>query len=206
MTVSLRLRQANARPLAGFLILMAALAGCGQTEASRLYTLSPVAEVEPLANVDPQLSIGVGPVTLPQYLDRPQIVVRLSPNRLELSEFDRWAEPLGNTVPRILAANLSALLGTERVYVLPQIRRRPTDLNVAVDISQFEPTATGPASLVARWEIFNEDEVQPLDEGRVVAQRGSPAGGDHELMAASLSALLAELSQTLAIRIATLKN
>jgi uncharacterized lipoprotein YmbA len=188
------------------LIASVFLAGCGQTETSRLYTLSPTADVSVRASTNEQLSVGIGPVTLPQYLDRPQIVVRLSPNKLELSEFDRWAEPLSHTVPRILAANLSSLLGTERVYALPMIRRRSTDLAVAIDITQFEPNATGSASLVARWEIFTSDESQPIDEGRIATQRSGGATGDHEAMAASLSVLLGELSEVLASRITALKN
>ncbi len=188
------------------LVALTFLVGCGQTETSRLYTLSSIAEVEPMTTASDRVSVGVGPVTLPQYLDRPQIVVRQSPNRLELSEFDRWAEPLSNTVPRVVSANLAHLLDTERVYVLPQIRRRQTDFDVALDISRFEPSTTGPASLVVRWEIFTDDDGPPVDEGKIVAERGSAVAGDYEAMAASLSALLAELSEVLASRIAALRN
>lgn len=205
MIATVRLSKPNTKVFAGLLATIVLLAGCGQTEQARLYTLSRIADVEMMQASDPQLSVAVGPVTLPSYLDRPQIVVRQSANRLELSEFDRWAEPLGATVPRILAANLGNLLATERVYALPQSRRRSTDLSVAVDISQFEPDAAGFASLVARWEIFAADERRPLDEGKMVAQRGA-VPGDYEAMVASLSALLAELSEELANRIAAIQN
>ena len=65
-------------------------------------------------------AVGIGPVTLPQYLDRPQIVERTGPNSLKIAEFDRWAEPLNNTVPRILVQNISQLLQSDRVYALPR--------------------------------------------------------------------------------------
>lgn len=206
MKPAVRHRKAHPTLLAALLSTLAVLAACGQSENSRLYMLSPIAQVEPLDTSNDRLSVGVGPVTMPQYLDRPQMVVRQSPNRLEVSEFDRWAEPLSTTVPRVVAANLAHLLDTERVYVLPQLRRRPRNFDVALDISQFEPRAAGPASLVVRWEIFADDDGPPVDEGKIVAEQGSAAAGDYEAMAASLSALLAELSEVLAKRIKALQG
>ena len=47
--------------------------------------------------------IGVGPVTVPDYLDRPQIATRSSSSSLQFSEFDRWAEPLEKNLMRVLA-------------------------------------------------------------------------------------------------------
>ena len=93
-----KLRQAF---LAGLMLLT--LAGCETSEQARLYTLSGLPFTAASASIQPAstsaLAIGIGPVTLPFYLDRPQIVRRTSPNRLEIAEFDRWAEPLSNTVP-----------------------------------------------------------------------------------------------------------
>ena len=125
-------------PLALAALALLLLTACGTSEPSRLYTLSALPDRGGEFAGSEGPAVGVGPVTLPQYLDRPQIVQRSGPNRLETSEFDRWAEPLSDTVPRVLAENIGRLLQSEKVYVLPRRRRLPLDLSVEVDFSQFE--------------------------------------------------------------------
>jgi ABC-type transport auxiliary lipoprotein component len=48
---------------------------------------------------------------LPPYLDRPQLVTRAGSNRMVLADFDSWAEPLQGLFARVLAKNLTLLLG-----------------------------------------------------------------------------------------------
>lgn len=193
--------------LAAVLIALSAiLTGCGQSERSRLYTLSDLSESETIVSSSARLTVGVGPVTLPQYLDRPQIVVRQSANRLELAEFDRWAESLTDTVPRILTENLGALLGSDRVYRHPSSQRRRPDLTVRIALSRFEGTAAGSALLVGRWEILAGDNAEPLASGRAVERRDGATAGDYEAMAAQLSDLLTELSRIIAENVVALQS
>ena len=56
------------------------------------------------------ITIGLAPIGLPRYLDRPQIMTRLGEHELGLSEVDLWADPLKDMIPRVLARNLAALL------------------------------------------------------------------------------------------------
>jgi uncharacterized lipoprotein YmbA len=186
--------------------LLFLVAGCGQSQQSRLYTLSDLSESETLISNNAPLTVGVGPVTLPQYLDRPHMVVRQSPNRLAVAEFDRWAESLTDTVPRVLTENLGALLGSERVYRHPSSQRRRPDLTVRIAMSRFEGTASGSALLVARWEILAGDSAEPLSTGRVVERRNGAAAGDYEAMAAQLSDLLTELSRIIAENVVALQS
>ena len=60
-----------------------------------------------------QISLGVGPVRLPGYLDRREIVTRVAQSRFDVSENDRWAEPLDENFTHVLAQNLSVLLGSD---------------------------------------------------------------------------------------------
>ena len=64
------------------------------------------------------LTIGVGPIRFPDYLDRPGIVTRSSGNTIEIAEFDLWAGSLKDDFMRILAENLSILLGTEKMFFI----------------------------------------------------------------------------------------
>lgn len=189
-----KLRQAF---LAGLMLLT--LAGCGTSEPSRLYTLSGLpftaASIQPASTS--ALAIGIGPVTLPLYLDRPQIVRRTSPNRLEIAEFDRWAEPLSNTVPRILAENIGLLLLSEKVYVLPRRRRLPLDLTVEVDISSFEPMSDGTAVLAASWHIFAQSDA-PVGNGSTEIRIEGASPENFETRVKLLSDALGQLSGSIA--------
>jgi len=73
------------------------LGGCASTEPSRFYILHSLSGSEAetqIAAAENGVAIGIGPIELPEYLDRPQIVTRLSKNELQLAEFDQWVEPL----------------------------------------------------------------------------------------------------------------
>lgn len=189
-----KLRQAF---LAGLMLLT--LAGCGTSEPSRLYTLSSLpftaASIQPASTS--ALAIGIGPVTLPLYLDRPQIVRRTSPNRLEIAEFDRWAEPLSNTVPRILAENIGLLLLSEKIYVLPRRRRLPLDLTVEVDISSFEPMSDGTAVLAASWHIFAQSDAS-VGNGSTEIRIEGASPENFETRVKLLSDALGQLSGSIA--------
>ena len=190
-----------------------ALAACTPSEQPRLYTLTTITEPEVLQNNLLESQIGIGPVTLPQYLDRQQIVQRQSPYRLNFSEFDRWAEPLSDTVPRLLAGNVSKLLANEHVYVLPRRRRTPIDLTVEVDITRFEPLADGSAALMANWSIYADTDM-PVGGGTadLTVQDDVASDGvdltptDAEDSVRLLSKALERLSQQIAGSLASLEG
>ena len=91
--------------------LVASLLGLGACAStpSRFYILNTLtaSETIPATAAARGPVIGVGPITFPKYLDRPQIVTRASRHQLTLGEFDRWAEPLQDNVSRVLAENLA---------------------------------------------------------------------------------------------------
>lgn len=125
-----------------------------EPERTKFYTLA--ATLPPAAgqaSTMPALVLGVGPVSLPPYLDRDQIVRRVDATRVELLEYERWAEPLEASTQRVLAVNLSRALGSEQILLYPWPLNRPVDWAVAVVVTHFEPVASGGAQLVARWSV-----------------------------------------------------
>ncbi len=182
--------------VAAFLLL--AVAGCGATQPSRLYTLAHLSDSESAMDGGADARVGVAPVVLPKYLDRPQIVTRTSEHRLEAAEFHRWAEPLAGSMGQILAENLSLLLASDYVYVLPRKRRLQHDFLIETEIIRFEPTKDGEAVLMARWQIFREGDPSPARGRKSIIRRDGAAIGDYEAMARSLSAALADLSRDIA--------
>jgi uncharacterized lipoprotein YmbA len=178
------------------------LAGCADSQPTRFYTLSGLAAEsgEALPALAPDLTVGVGPVTLPPYLDRPQLVTRAGSNRMILADFDSWAEPLQGLFARVLADNLALLLGTDDVVLLPQRRPMPLNYQVEVDVTRFDVDTAGNANLDARWWLYDRRE-RLLRSGRSTITEPAQVG-DYAAAAAALSRALGAMSTEIARAIA----
>src|SRR5262245_39853519 len=93
------------------------ITGCGGSAPSRFYTLESTAITD--GSPAAAYAVEVGPVSIPAAVDRPQFVIQVSPNRIAIDEFDRWAGPLDENIARVVAGNLSILLGTPLVARAP---------------------------------------------------------------------------------------
>ncbi len=185
-----------------FAFALVVLAGCaGSTQPSRFYVLSTIPEegVETARGVEGQgIALGIGPVTLPPHLDRPQIVTRSTRNTLEMGEFDRWGEPLNANFSRVLAENLAFLLGTDRIAMHPWQRWVPIDYQVIVRVLRFDRAAKGDIVLRARWGIVHPDEQKfALATKKDFSEPADPSG-DYESMVAAQSRVLDKLSREIA--------
>jgi uncharacterized lipoprotein YmbA len=101
--------------------------------------------------------IGVGPVDLAEYLNRPQIVTRVSNSEIHLSEFNRWAESLEENFSNVLAENLSVLLSSDKVLTYPWIGNLEVKRQVRVKILQFDSLPDGEVLLKVLWGLKDED-------------------------------------------------
>ena len=134
-------------------------------------------------------SIAVGPVTLPELVDRPQLVVRVAPNRVDILEFQRWAEPLRSEIPRVIAEDLGRLLGSFQVSSYQEHAGSDADCRVLLDIQRFEGAPGDAVSLEAVWSLRGKAGVTPRSGRSEVRE---PAGeGFDALVAAYRRALLA---------------
>jgi uncharacterized lipoprotein YmbA len=173
--------------------------GCA-SEPSRFYLLSAMpgtgsAASAPSGQHGP--TIGVGPVTLPRYVDRPQIAARTGPYEITLAEFDRWAEGLDANFSRVLAENLALLLPSARVVMSPWPRATPIDYQIMVDVTQFLGQVGGECLLIADWTIVKGEGEDVLASGRSRFS-ASAAGKDYAAIVAAMSQTVASLSQELA--------
>jgi len=188
-----------------FGLLGLSLAGCGSLfpkpspNPSRIFVLfSPLQTAERQDLDRPgQISLGVGPVRLPAYLDRREIVTRVAQNRFDLSENDRWAEPLDENFTHVLAQNLSVLLGSDRIITYPwPLDKRPR-YRVQIDVFRFEVNSAGEAELTARWAVVDETgkEAPNLNESRL----SRPAKDKStDAYVTALSETVSDLSQEIA--------
>jgi uncharacterized lipoprotein YmbA len=158
---------------AGAILPLIALffAGCGTFSArpdpSRFFTLSALAQAEGAipkeSNNAERMLLGIGPIKFPGYLDRQELVVRSAQNRFEVSENDRWAEPLEENFTRVLSRNLSALLRTDRIVSYPWPNDRRPNYQVEVEVLRFEANGASDAQLSARWVIVDGNNKKPVN-------------------------------------------
>lgn len=197
------------RRLAGAAFLALGLAACSSAPPPGYYTLAAVPPAATGATLTPAATaprlISVGPVSLPDYLDRRQIVTRDNAFALRLAGNDYWAAPLQDMVPRVLAADMAMRLPADRIETFPQIGDGVGDYRVAVDISRFDVDATGLATLIARWRIYGRNTPQPLLVADESLQRQADGSG-YEAGAAALSATLADLADRLAGAVDTVRS
>jgi hypothetical protein len=207
------LRSLTASVLAFALLLVA---GCGKTEPSRFYVLSYGHGQDGGAastTAREGVGIGVGPVELPQYLDRPHVVTRSSDNKLELAEFDQWGGNLEDNFSHVLAENLSFELSTDRVSVYPWRASAPIEYQVTVQVTAFEVDGEGDCQLDVRWSIVDQEARQVLVMARssyrekVGPEGGGPEGiTGYEAVAAAMSRNVADLGRDIAAKIKSLSG
>jgi len=184
-------------------VALLVLSGClGSTPPTQFYlvpSLSGPDTASPAAAGRRDLTLGVGPVAVPPYLDRPQIVTRTSRAKLVLADLDQWAAPLPDTIARVLAENLSLLIPTERVVLHPWPRTLDPDYQVTVEVLQFDRGPGGEVVLAARWSLLDRDGKELVLR---TARLSQAAGGtDYEAtvtaMGRTLDALARDMAATL---------
>jgi len=170
-------------------------------DPSRFFTLTPVKQstqkaVEVSSNPS-GIFLGIGPVKLPGYLDREQVVKRVSQNRFQVSENDRWAEPLTENFIRVLMENLTALAPAARLVTYPWRAGERPQYQLEIDVLRFEADASGKVELVARWLIR---DTATRHASAVTETRLTPSvkGSSTEAAVTALSEALGGLSQEIA--------
>lgn len=168
------------------------LAGCG-SQSPTFYKLSPEGPLPSGGGI----GIGVGPISLAEYVDRQNIVIQSGPNKIELAESHLWAGDLDNSVARVVATNLGRRLGTGNVRTYPWQRDSEIDWQIAIDIREFIAGSDGYAHIEASWRVYS------LPGSRIVRSRTfvgkePVAAEDYESVVAAQSRLLGKLSEDIA--------
>ena len=141
-----------------YLLSLLFIYGCA-SKSPNYYVLNSLQSGAPSAEkakAENDLTIGVGPIKIPAYLDRPEMATRSAPDSLQFAEFDKWAEPLERNLTRVIAENLAILLSTNRVGVFPWLNSAQVQYQVTVDITQLERMPDGKVILAARWNILGD--------------------------------------------------
>jgi uncharacterized lipoprotein YmbA len=185
----------------GALCAVAILAAGCSTPQSHFYTLNRTA-TPATAPTALNVSVVVGPVSIPAVVDLPQIVVNTGPNQVALDEFNRWASPLQSSISRVVAENLVTLLGTPRVSQFQQSLNADADYRVAIEVQSFDSVLGSAATLNAVW-IVRRTKDGKAQTGRTTVSEPTAAAG-YDALAAAHSRALARMSQEIADVVRTL--
>jgi uncharacterized lipoprotein YmbA len=172
--------------LLAFCVLLAACVGAPAPK-EQYYTLSsPGLGATPPASDSP--SIYVGPVTVPDAVDRPSMVFSTAPNQVDVSDDYRWAEPLKNAIPRVIGEVLSRELGTSRVLISRSASATPVDIRVAIEVQRLDSSLTDGATIDAVWSVKNVANGKSRN-GRSLVHEAATAQGPAGIAAAHSAAL-----------------
>ena len=183
------------------------LGGCtGKSAPAKFYQITP--SQEPVSQVvfdgeNPVPVIGVGPVILPAYLDRPQIVTRSGENRLNLAEFDKWAEPLEDTVSRLILSGLTQKLNDRKIALVHWKQKPASAGQIAVTILRMDNSDLGEAVLVARWTLRDAREGMVLSHISSHREQMEAGGGPAALVRGqgmNIDALCREIAEAIEAR------
>ena len=170
------------------------LAACGSTPRESFYMLEGPGGAPATSTAGP--SLYVGPVIVPEAVDRTPMVIRTAPNQVEVEDFQRWAEPLKAAIPRVIAENLMRELGTSRVGFSRATSLTPADYRIAIEIQRFDSSLAEGATVEALWTIQGAKGSAPRT-GRTIAHEAANPG-THAGVAAAHSRALATVAKDIA--------
>jgi uncharacterized protein len=177
------------------------LGGClNRSQTPRFYTLTPMSQDELSSKRGSPAHnpvIGIGPVTLADYLDQSDLLTRTGDNQLVKAEYDRWAGSFKNDFINVLAENIGFMVPTERIYLYPWRGSVPIGYQVALEVIRCDGRLGEAAYLVTRWSVFGGPEKKLLNMNRS-SIREPVTGADYAALVAAQSRAVAKLSQEIA--------
>lgn len=141
--------------------------------------------------------IGVGPVTLAEYIDRPNIVIAEAPNQLGVAENHRWAGDLADSITRVTATNLGRRMNTGNVQTYPWRNDGEIRYQVTLDIRQLHGGADGYAVIEAGWRAYSLPD-RKLKASRTFVDREPLETDGYQPLVAAQSKLLSRLADDIA--------
>jgi len=185
------------------LLLTLPLAGCSvKTPVTNYYSLvASTPQIKTRTAQPLSVAVAVGPIRIPQQLNRPQIVTRSDTFQVNIAEYERWSGDLQEEMTHVLSSQLSQNLGTEKIIITPWPRSYTPNWQIMVDVQRFDGQLDEAAFLEARW-VLTEKETDLILTGFSRYQEQVEGAGYPALVAAQ-SRLLEALSREIAEQIRT---
>lgn len=184
------------------LLLSVLVVACGTSPPVRYYSLQPT---EPVLENDAEDSVIVrlGPLRIPEYLKRTQIVTRTDNAEVIIDDFSRWAEPLDQAMHSVVASNLDSLLSDVIVVAYPHITSIDFDYWILGGVSQFDADASGKVTLIVQWGLMDSKRNTILAPLRRRFEAQASNSNDLEAIATAMSDVLRQFSLDIAEQLDT---
>ncbi len=171
----------------------------------RFYLLQGVSEnqISKKINILSDALIGVGPIKIPEYQNRPQIVTQDKERMLKFAQFDRWGEFLDLGVARLIGDDLSVMLPGAKFTLYPWNSTITVKYQVVVEIVQLDSELDKDLFLVAQWLVIDAQNTKTMIIKRsefrqpIIPQNYSGLAKTLSTACASLSSEIAEVLATL---------
>ena len=185
-----------------------ALTGClGSSRPSRFYTLAPLQVRDAPASSPTDATLAVGPLEIPDYVDRQQIVTRTGANELVVAEFDRWGGSLDNQITASLVATLRDRLVSQQIAVAPwrsALLSGGAAYRVVVSVSRFDGIPGQSVVLQGRWQLTAQSGESLGMREATVTEKIDGAG--YDALVAAMQRALVRFGQQMADTVAAAKQ
>ena len=143
--------------------------------------------------------IGIGEVEVAEYLNKPEMVTRLSAGRIDVHEEERWAGSFSKNIQSVLKRNLSVLLPKYTFMGYPWEEPVSDRYRIYVTIDRFDGDSLGTVTMHGRWSLVDQQENRVLF-GETIDYR-EQGGTSLDAIVDTQSSLLERLSRHIAGKI-----
>ena len=182
------------------MISMMLLSACGTSPPVQYFRLDTI-HTDYQRDAMAATVVAMGPIRIPEYLKRPQMVVQQQGAEVKVDEFNRWAEPLDQAVHRTLASNADTLLDSVVVLAYPTSAIASVKYRVVGRVDRFDSDQAGTTVLAIQWGIADEEGNDMLPVRRSMYKTQATPAGDAAAIAQAMSKLIAQCSEEMATEI-----
>jgi len=183
-------------------VYLLVLSACGSSPPVRYYALNPIV-TDYQQDPDDAVMLGIEPLSIPDYLNRSQIVTRDVDAQMRVDDFSRWTEPLADSMHRIVSTDVDNLLHGVVVVMYPYdaVVRSHLDYRLVGDVNRFDADSSGLVVLEIQWAIVDTEAnlLVPARRNRYQAQMVT--SGDFGAMVAAMNDVLSQFSRDIAGRL-----
>ncbi len=169
---------------------------CLRSTEVHYYTLASKVPAGPPLAGPPQYTVHVAPAAVPETLDRPELVLRISATELAIDDGHLWAEPLRTGIARAVADRLARQLDGALVSASEQ-RAIPGDVEVTIDVQDLDVRLASGAAIAVAWTIRWAKDGR-IRSGRSAGRAPSVGGRSHDAAVAACGVALDSVSDDIA--------
>ena len=186
----------KARSITLCVVVSLLMVACGSSPPVRYFALEPVS-LQQQEDSDDAIVLGLGPLRLPEYLNRSQIVTRGSGSELEIDDFSRWAEPLTMAFHRVVSTDVDNMMDDVTVIAFPweAVVRGQIDYRLLGEVTRFDADQAGRVVLEVQWAISDVGEGLAVAVHRSRYESRAAGSDDPAIVAAAMNEVLAKFSR-----------